>query len=51
VSESVSQGWGCRGEVAPKTSAADVLRERLKAAGFSEKEVDDYLSQHPEIEK
>jgi hypothetical protein len=32
----------------PNASNADMLRTRLKAAGFSDKEIDDYLKEHPE---
>jgi len=48
LSETVSQGWGCRGERIPKASDADKLREKLRAAGFSDKETNDYPKGHPD---
>jgi hypothetical protein len=32
----------------PKASDADKLREKLRAAGFSDKEIDDYLKGRPD---
>jgi hypothetical protein len=47
LAESVGRGWGCRGERMPEVSDADKLRKQLRAAGFSDKEIDDYLK-HPD---
>ena len=48
LSESITQGWGCRAEKRPKVSDADKLREQPRAAGFSDKEIDNFLKEHPD---
>jgi hypothetical protein len=47
VSMAISQGWGCYGENIPEPSEAQKLKDKLRAAGFSDKEIDDYFKEHP----